>query len=176
ANGRTLSWSFFPILVGQVIHAYAVDITDRLSLEQQLRQAQKMESVGQLAAGVAHDFNNILTIIQGHTELLLADAALPRGMVESLKHVSSAASRAANLTRQLLTFSRRQVMQPRILDLNEVVGNVTRMLNRILGENISLQCNYSTNLPSVLADVGMMEQLILNLAVNARDAMPRGGQ
>jgi signal transduction histidine kinase/ActR/RegA family two-component response regulator len=176
ANGRTLSWSFFPILVGQVIHAYAVDITDRLSLEQQLRQAQKMESVGQLAAGVAHDFNNILTIIQGHTELLLADAALPRGMVESLKHVSSAASRAANLTRQLLTFSRRQVMQPRILDLNEVVGNVTKMLNRILGENISLQCNYSTNLPSVLADVGMMEQLILNLAVNARDAMPRGGQ
>src|SRR6266540_1555595 len=173
---RTLSWSFFPILVSQVIHAYSVDITERLNLEQQLRQSQKMESVGQLAAGVAHDFNNILTIIQGHTELMLADPQLPTGLGEQLKHIATAAARAANLTRQLLTFSRRQVMRPRILDLNEVVGNVTKMLNRLLGEQVSLQCNYSTNLPPVLADLGMMEQLILNLAVNARDAMAKGGQ
>jgi two-component system cell cycle sensor histidine kinase/response regulator CckA len=176
ANGRTLSWSFFPILVGQVIHAYAEDITEKLNLENQLRQSQRMESVGQLAAGVAHDFNNILTIIQGHAELLLSDRNLSPALTEPLKHVSTAANRAANLTRQLLTFSRRQVMQPRLLDLNEVVGNVTRMLNRVLGEQIPLQCNYATNLPSILADAGLIEQLIMNLAVNARDAMPRGGQ
>src|SRR6185436_9939525 len=105
-----------------------------------------------------------------------ADPRLPAGLADQLKQVATAATRAANLTRQLLTFSRRQVMQPRILDLNEVVGNVTKILNRVLGEHIPLQCNYSTNLPSVLADVGMMEQLIMNLAVNARDAMPKGGQ
>jgi PAS domain S-box-containing protein len=175
-EGRTLSWSFFPILVSEVAHAYAVEITSRLHLENQLRQSQKMESVGQLAAGVAHDFNNILTIIQGHSELMLADPRLPEGFAEQLKQVATAATRAANLTRQLLTFSRRQVMQPRILDLNEVVGNVTKLLNRVLGESVSLQCNYSTNQPPVLADIGMMEQLIMNLAVNARDAMPKGGQ
>jgi len=175
-EGRTLSWSFFPILVSDVVHAYAVEITSRLQLENQLRQSQKMESVGQLAAGVAHDFNNILTIIQGHSELMLADPKVPAGFTDQLKQVATAATRAANLTRQLLTFSRRQVMQPRILDLNEVVGNVTKQLNRVLGEQVSLQCNYSTNLPSVLADTGMMEQLIMNLAANARDAMPKGGQ
>jgi signal transduction histidine kinase/ActR/RegA family two-component response regulator len=175
-DSRTLAWAFFPIPVSRVIHAYAMEITERLSLEHQLRQSQKMESVGQLAAGVAHDFNNILTIIQGHTELILSDPHLAPGLNEPLKQIATAATRAANLTRQLLTFSRRQVMQPRILDLNEVVGNVTKMLNRLLGEQISLQCNYSTSLPPVLADLGMMEQLILNLAVNARDAMPKGGQ
>ena len=173
---RTLSWSFFPILVSQVVQCYAFDITERLTLESQLRQSQKMESVGQLAAGVAHDFNNILTIIQGHAELLVAEPGLPPRTAEALKQISIAATRAANLTRQLLTFSRRQVMQPKILDLNEVVGNVTKMLNRLLGEQIKLQCNYAANLPSVMADLGMMEQLITNLAVNARDAMLKGGQ
>ena len=175
-EGRTLSWSFFPILVSQVVQCYAFDITERLTLEAQLRQSQKMESVGQLAAGVAHDFNNILTIIQGHAELLLTEAKASPHRVEALKQISHAATRAANLTRQLLTFSRRQVMQPKILDLNEAVGNVTKMLNRLLGESITLQCNYASNLPPVLADPGMMEQLIMNLAVNARDAMPKGGQ
>jgi len=108
-----------------------------------------MESVGQLAAGVAHDFNNILTIIQGHAELLLAEATTSPHTLEGLKQISSAAGRAANLTRQLLTFSRRQVMQPKILDLNEVVGAVTNVLNRLLGEQITLQCNYAANLPPV---------------------------
>jgi PAS domain S-box-containing protein len=175
-DGRTLSWSFFPILVSQVVQCYAFDVTDRLNLEAQLRQSQKMETVGQLAAGIAHDFNNILTVIQGHAELLMLEPNLALQMAEALKHISSAASRAAYLTRQLLTFSRRQVMQPRILDLNEVVGSVTKTLNRVLGDQVSLQCNYSTHLPPVLADASMLEQLITNLASNARDAMPNGGQ
>src|SRR2546428_12250224 len=175
-EGRTLSWSFFPILVSQVVQCYAFDITDRLNLEAQLRQSQKMETVGQLAAGIAHDFNNILTVIQGHAELLVGEPNLAPHMAEALKQISQASSRAAHLTRQLLTFSRRQVMQPRILDLNEVVASVTNTLNRLLGEQVALQCNYSTNLPPVLADVSMMEQLITNLAANARDAMPNGGQ
>src|SRR5262249_22618233 len=123
-----------------------------------------------------HDFNNILTIIQGHAELLMAEANVSSHMKDALKQISTAASRAANLTRQLLTFSRRQVMQPKILDLNEVVGNVTKMLNRLLGEEITLQCNYTSNLPPILADLGMMEQLIMNLSVNARDAMNKEGQ
>ena len=175
-DGRTLSWSFFPILVSQVVQCYAFDVTDRLNLEAQLRQSQKMETVGQLAAGIAHDFNNILTVIQGHAELLVVEPNLAPHMAEALKQISHAASRAAHLTRQLLTFSRRQVMQPRILDLNELVGNVTKTLNRLLGEQVALQCNYSTNLPPVLADVSMIEQLMTNLAANARDAMPNGGQ
>jgi PAS domain S-box-containing protein len=175
-EGRTISWSFFPILVSQVVQCYAFDITERLMLEAQLRQSQKMESVGQLAAGVAHDFNNILTIIQGHAELLLAETHASPHTTEALKQISHAAARAANLTRQLLTFSRRQVMQPKIVDLNEAVGNVAKMLNRLLGEQITLQCNYAANLAPVLADVGMIEQLLMNLSVNARDAMPKGGQ
>jgi PAS domain S-box-containing protein len=175
-DGRTLSWSFFPILVSQVVQCYAFDVTDRLNLEAQLRQSQKMEIVGQLAAGVAHDFNNILTVIQGHAELLVVEPNLAPHIGDALKQISNAASRAAFLTRQLLTFSRRQVMQPRILDLNEVVGSVTKTLNRLLGDQVALQCNYSTNLPPVLADASMMEQLITNLAANARDAMPNGGQ
>jgi len=175
-EGRTLSWSFFPILVSQVVQCYAFDITERLSLEAQLRKSQKMESVGQLAAGVAHDFNNILTIIQGHAELLIAEETSSPRTVEALKQISFAATRAANLTRQLLTFSRRQVMLPKLVDLNEIVGNVTNVLNRLLGEQVTLQCNYAANLPPVVADPGMVEQLIMNLAVNARDAMAKGGR
>src|SRR6266540_6239157 len=175
-EGQTLSWSFFPVLASRVVQCYGFDITERLTLEAQLRQSQKMESVGQLAYGVAHDFNNILTIIQGHAELLLAEGSSPPATVDALKQICTAATRAANLIRQLLTFSRRQVMQPKILDLNEVVGNVTKMLNRLLGEQITLQCNYAANLPPLLADPGMMEQLILNLAINARDAMLKSGQ
>jgi two-component system, cell cycle sensor histidine kinase and response regulator CckA len=152
------------------------DVTERLSLEAQLRHSQKMEAVGQLAAGVAHDFNNILTIIQGHANLLLATSIRYPELVDPLGQISGAVDRAANLTRQLLTFSRKQVLQPKLLDISEVVGNATKMLNRLLGENIELQFSYSPSLPPVLADVGMMEQMIINLAVNARDAMPRGGQ
>ncbi len=154
----------------------ASDVTERLSLEAQLRQSQKMESVGQLAGGIAHDFNNLLTVIQGHTGLLQAMDNLSPKIAEPLKEISEAAKRAAELTRQLLTFSRKNVLQPQILDLNEVVGNVGKMLRRIVGEDILLEVNASPNLPSVKADLGMLEQILLNLAVNSRDAMPRGGR
>jgi PAS domain S-box-containing protein len=151
------------------------DITAQRRLEEQFRQAQKMEAIGQLAGGVAHDFNNILTVIQGHASLL-ASSKLPESEEKSAHQIVQAASRAAGLTRQLLTFSRRQLIQPKRLDMNEIVGNLTNMLGRLLGEDIALQLNYCQAPPIVEADAGMMEQILLNLAVNARDAMPKGGQ
>ena len=175
-GGRTISWSFFPILPQQVVHCYARDITERRSLEDRLRQAQKMEAVGQLAGGVAHDFNNILTIIQGHVSLLLDDQELDPARQEVLLQVLSAAERAANLTRQLLTFSRKQVIQLQELELHQVIDRVTNMLRRVIGEQIKLStCRPATPI-HVLADVGMLEQAIMNLAINARDAMPGGGE
>jgi len=152
----------------------AEDITERRALEEQFRQAQKMESVGQLAGGVAHDFNNILTIIQGHASLMEMEQPLSPDMGTSVREIAFAAERASNLTRQLLTFSRRQVMQTANLDLNKVVGGVANMLRRVLGEDIKLQFE-SSDTPLILADAGMMEQILMNLAVNARDAMPEGG-
>ena len=151
------------------------DITERRNLETQLRQAQKMESVGQLAAGIAHDFNNIMTVIQGHTGLLLEEPSFSVQTREALSQVAVSANRAAELTRQLLTFSRRQRMQPTVLNLNGILEGVTRMLQRLVGEQITLRLEEAANLPSVRADVSMMEQVIMNLAVNARDAMPFGG-
>lgn len=168
------SWSFFPIIPNQLVHCYALDITERLNLEAQLRQSQKMESVGQLAAGIAHDFNNVLTIIQGYAKMLL-DKELDRETHDSLEQVSVAADRATNLTRQLLLFSRKQVMQVQDVDLNEIVSDVTKLLRRVLREDVTLHFNYSPNLPLIQADAGMIEQIILNLAVNARDALPEGG-
>ncbi|MCL4180616.1 MAG: PAS domain S-box protein [Verrucomicrobia bacterium] len=154
----------------------ARDITERRQLEDQLRQAQKMESVGQLAGGVAHDFNNILTVIQGHAALLTSSTGLTPKQRNSLEQITLGADRAANLTRQLLTFSRKQMLQPRHLDLNEVVNNLAKMLQRILGEDIALHLHFQRELPAVHADQGMVEQILMNLAVNSRDAMPRGGQ
>jgi signal transduction histidine kinase len=148
---------------------------ERKNLEQQLLQAQKMESIGQLAGGVAHDFNNLLTVIQGHASLLLIRPDLDTQGQESVEQIALAAERAATLTRQLLTFSRKQVMQARCLDLNEVVGGVTKMLTRFLGEDVHLQVHYGSRSPYVQGDAGMIEQVLMNLAVNARDAMPRGG-
>jgi two-component system cell cycle sensor histidine kinase/response regulator CckA len=152
------------------------DVTAEKVLEDQLRQSQKMEAIGQLAGGVAHDFNNILTVIHGHASLLLARNSLTATAGKSVQQIVQASERAAGLTRQLLTFSRRQIMQPRLLDFNELVGNMTKMLGRILGEDIALELSYSPERPLVRADASMMEQVLLNLAVNARDAMPRGGQ
>ena len=171
-----LSWSFYPIMASQVVHCYVEDTTERASLEEQFRQAQKMESVGQLAAGVAHDFNNILTIIQGHSGLLISRPNLSPAMTTSIQAVSFAAERAASLTRQLLAFSRKQVMQPKPIDLKEVVSNMSKMLQRLIGETITLHCKYAPQLPPINGDAGMMEQILMNLAVNARDAMPRGGE
>ena len=154
----------------------AQDLTERKKLEEQLRQAQKMEAVGQLAAGVAHDFNNIMTVILGRASLLLEELAGQEEALESAREITSAAERAANLTRQLLAFSRKQVLKPRWLDLNEVLSSVGRLVARLLGEHIVIQCRLGSQLPWVRADAGMIEQVIVNLAVNARDAMPAGGQ
>ena len=151
------------------------DLTERLRLENQLRHSQKMDAVGQLASGIAHDFNNIMTIIQGHTSLLLAKEDFEADTVESLKRVLAASERAANLTRQLLAFSRKQVMQPKWIDLNQVLSAVLKMLQRLLGENISIEPDCASVLPAVYADASMIEQIVINLAVNARDAMPKGG-
>jgi signal transduction histidine kinase len=175
-NGRTIAWSFFPIPEITSIHAYGRDITDQLSLEAQLRQAQKIESVGQLAAGVAHDFNNMLAVIQGYTSLTLLRRDLPQNVLEPLNEILSAAERASNLTRQLLTFSRKQQIELRTIDLNDGLGNLTKMLRRLLGEDIHLKFDRCDEAAWVHADLGMMEQVVMNLAINARDAMPQGGE
>ena len=172
---RTFAWTLHPAGTGNVVHCYGEELTNRLSLEEQLRQSQKMESIGQLAAGVAHDFNNMLTIIQGHSSRLLADPKLAPAVQDTVLAVYGAAERAAGLTRQLLMFTRKNVMQPRPLDLRQVVGNMNKMLCRLLGETISLQFDPPPELPNIYGDPGMIEQVLMNLAVNARDAMAGGG-
>jgi two-component system, cell cycle sensor histidine kinase and response regulator CckA len=154
----------------------ARDITERKRLEAQLRQAQKLEAVGQLAGGVAHDFNNIIAATMMHLSLLQSNPAVDMETRTALKELESEAQRAATLTRQLLAFSRRSVLAVKSLDLNEVVGNLLKMLTRLIGEHIKLSFESSCNLPLVEADAGMMEQVIINLVVNARDAMPKGGR
>jgi PAS domain S-box-containing protein len=156
--------------------AMFTDVTERRLLESQLRQVQKLESIGQLAGGIAHDFNNILAAITMHLSLLRQNPALDDESTEALRELEVEAKRAANLTRQLLMFSRRSVMQSRIVDLNELVQNLLKMLRRLLGENITITFDSQEHLPSVEADIGMLEQVLMNLAVNARDAMPKGGE
>jgi PAS domain S-box-containing protein len=151
------------------------DLTAQKALEDQLRHAQKMEAIGQLAGGIAHDFNNLLTVIQGNAHQLLRSHPADSPTHHAAHQIHQAAERAANLTRQLLTFSRRQPLQPRTLDLNELVHQLSRMLGRILGEHIVLRLQYSPQPAWVFADPGMLEQVVLNLVVNARDAMPEGG-
>ncbi|HWX19018.1 MAG TPA: response regulator [Candidatus Binatia bacterium] len=154
----------------------AEDITEGKQLEAQLRQAQKMEAIGQLAGGVAHDFNNLLAVMRGNAELVLMEPEqLSTEASDCLKQITAAAERAAKLTRQLLVFSSKQAMQPQPLVLNDVLLNLSKMLKRIIGEQVNLQCQYGGDLPFVHADAGMLEQVIVNLAVNARDAMPQGG-
>jgi PAS domain S-box-containing protein len=151
------------------------DITERLGLEDRFRQAQKMEAVGRLAGGVAHDFNNVLTAIFGYTDLL--EGELPPGPAHNdLEEIRAATTRAANLTRQLLAFSRRQVLQPAVLNLNHVVENLQKMLPRLIGEDVELRTALAPDLGNASADPGQIEQVIVNLAVNARDAMPTGGR
>ncbi|PWB67416.1 MAG: hypothetical protein C3F14_02245 [Deltaproteobacteria bacterium] len=152
------------------------DITDRVRLEDQLRQAQKMEAVGRLAGGVAHDFNNLLTAIGGYSELLLSDLAPGDPRRADVEEIKKATERAASLTRQLLAFSRKQVLQPKVLDLNAVVGNLDRMLRRLIGEDLDLVTVLKPGLWNVQVDPGQVEQVIMNIVVNARDAMPDGGK
>ena len=173
---QTLSWSFHPVPDSGVVHCYGENITSRLNLEEQLRQSQKMESIGQLAAGVAHDFNNMLTIIQGHSSRLLSEANLPTGTLDPVLAIYGAAERAAGLTRQLLMFTRKNVMQPCVLDLREIVGHMNKMLHRLLGETITLEFTPPGRLPNIYGDSGMIEQVLMNLVVNAHDAMPQGGR
>lgn len=151
------------------------DCTRRKQLEEQLRQAQKMEAVGMLAGGIAHDFNNLLTIINGYSQLLLATLPESDSNHSAVEQIMKAGERAAELTRQLLTFSRRQVLRPKVLDLNAVVTGMGSMLRRLIGEHIELHIVVGPDLGRVHADPGQIEQVVLNLAVNARDAMPEGG-
>src|SRR5580658_1306284 len=173
---RTLSWSFIPVPGSQLVHCYGNDITERLNLEAQLRHSVKMEAVGQLAAGVAHDFNNILTIIQGHAELLIQTPHLSPKCENSARQIAVAAERASQLINQLLMFSRKQVMQRRQVNLNDIIQNISPMLHGLVGEHIVFEFNAAPNLPPLSVDVGMMEQVLVNLVINARDAMRGGGR
>ena len=154
----------------------ALDVTDRKQLEAQLRQAQKMEAVGRLAGGIAHDFNNLLMVIQGYTELLLERLMAGDPLRKNAEHIHDATDRAAALTRQLLAFSRKQLLAPKVLDLCLVVADMEKMLRRLIGEDVELATLTPPGLWSVKADRSQIEQVILNLAVNSRDAMPRGGK
>jgi PAS domain S-box-containing protein len=173
---REVRVSLSPLSLGGQLHALLIaeDVSERAILERQLRQAQKMEAIGQLAAGVAHDFNNILTVIQGHAGLL--QQKLANGQNKSLQEINNAAGRASTLIRQLLMFSRKQVMQFRYLDPNEILHNAIKMLERVVGEHVKIEFQPHNSLPTIHADCSMVEQIAMNLAVNARDAMPSGGR
>jgi PAS domain S-box-containing protein len=161
---------------GVVFELFAEDVTERRALEQQLRQSQKMEAVGRLAGGIAHDFNNLLMVILGYSEFLLERLGAEPHLRGPAQEISSAAERASSLTRQLLAFSRKQMLAPRIVNLNDVATENIKMLTRMIGEDVDLVLVPSPNLWPVRADAGQIEQVIMNLAVNARDAMPSGGK
>jgi len=162
------------VLIGVI--GVALDVTDRKHLTDQLRQSQKMQAIGELAGGVAHDFNNLLMVVKGHAQLLLQRMPKDPSLHHSVQQMEKAADRAASLTRQLLAFSRKQVLQPRVLDMNDVVGGMIKMFSRVIGENIEMAFVPGANLGRTKADPGQMEQVLLNLVVNARDAMPNGGR
>jgi nitrogen-specific signal transduction histidine kinase/ActR/RegA family two-component response regulator len=163
---------------GQSQHVISVieDITERRALEAHVRQASKMDAVGRLASGVAHDFNNLLSVVISYSELLAADLKEGDPMRADLDEIKSAGMRAVNLTRQLLAFSRQQVLQPQIVDLTEIVSGMEKMLRRLIGEDVELIAAVAPALGKIVVDPGQMEQVIMNLVVNARDAMPDGGK
>ena len=158
------------------IAGVAEDVTEKRQLETQLRQSQKMQAIGQLAGGVAHDFNNLLSVIFGHGALLAAAFPLHERLRDSVVEINLAAERAAALTRQLLTFSRRQVVEPRVLDLESVLDESRNLLRRLIGEDVGLAVIPSPGLSRVSVDPGQINQVLMNLALNARDAMPQGGE
>jgi two-component system cell cycle sensor histidine kinase/response regulator CckA len=181
-EGRTISceWYNTPLVdeSGQMLGAasLAQDVTERVALEERLRQSQKMEAVGRLAGGVAHDFNNLLTVILGYSQILADGVPSGSRLSESTAQIKSAADRAAGITRQLLAFSRKAVLSPRVINLNDIMLNLDSLLRRLIGEDIEVMTVPSNDLGSVKADPGQIEQVIMNLALNARDAMPRGGK
>ncbi len=158
------------------IQASIRDITERKSLELQFRHAQKMETIGRLSGGVAHDFNNLLTVITGHSEMALAQVNPIDPLYFDIQSIQQAADRAAGLTRQLLAFSRKQVLEPKIINMNSIIQNLMKMITRLIGENISVKFLLDDHLSNIKADPGQIEQVIVNLSVNARDAMPEGGE
>lgn len=153
-----------------------IDISEKKTLEAQLIQAQKMEAVGRLAGGIAHDFNNLLMAISGHTELILMKMVKDNPLRRRIEEIKKAGERAASLTRQLLAFSRKQMLKPEILDLNQLVSGIESMLKRLIGEDIKFMSSFNPDLYKIRADAGQIDQIILNLAINARDAMPEGGE
>ncbi len=163
---------------GKLAHFVGVqnDVSERRQLEEQFRLSQKMEAIGQLAGGIAHDFNNLLTIINGYTSVLLEETSPEHAFWEPLDEIRKAGERSANLTRQLLAFSRRQMLAMEVLDVNAVVSQMEKMLKRLIGEHIEFAASLAPDLRPVKADAGQLEQILLNLAVNARDAMPTGGK
>ncbi len=161
---------------GEVLELIAEDITDRRQLEEQLRQAQKMDAVGRLAGGVAHDFNNLLMVINGYTEVLLEQLEKGSAMHQKVESIQQAADRAATLTRQLLAFSRKQLLELKVVDVNTVIGDMERLLRPLIGENIELVTRLSSDAGHTRADAGQLEQVIMNLVVNAKDSMPEGGK
>ncbi len=158
------------------LEGFVSDITEQKLLEQQFLQSQKMEAIGQLAGGIAHDFNNLLTVINGYSAMLLDDHPEPSAWRNEVEEIERAGKRAAGLTRQLLAFSRKEVLKPEVLDLNQVVERMDKMLRRLIGENIDLVTLLSPSLHHIKFDPGHLEQIIMNLAINARDAMPEGGK
>jgi PAS domain S-box-containing protein len=177
---RWIQTTFVPVSHGSGavtrVDGISRDVTQQRRLEAQFRQAQKMEAVGRLAGGVAHDFNNLLTVIMSYSDLLLGDLESTDPRRADLEEIRKAAAGAAGLTRQLLAFSRQQVLEPRVLDLNSVVTGAGNMLQRLIGDDVGLVTVLTPDLGAVKADPGQLEQVIMNLAVNARDAMPEGGK
>jgi len=169
--------SLSPVVTSQgtLISCFVRDVTRMQQIEKRLAQIQKMETIGHLAGGIAHDFNNLLTIINGHAEALFGSLRADFRACQRVQEIAKAGDKAAQLTRQLLAFSRQQILRPRVLNLNDLVSDFQRMLGRLIGEDITLVTKLSPDLRQVKADPGQIEQVLMNLAVNARDAMPRGG-
>jgi len=182
ASGKLRTWVFRSAALGampdgsRMMITMAMDVTERRSLERQLAQAQKMEAIGQLAGGVAHDFNNLLTVISGYSELLVQSLTDPDPACQHVREISQAAERASALTRQLLAFSRKQVLEPANVDINSIIRESQGMLRRLIGEDVEIRIVLSPEEMCALVDAGQLVQVIMNLSVNARDAMPQGGR
>ena len=172
---RWFSWNAIPLPEQQTICAFVRDVTRERQLDEQFRQAQKMEAIGRLAGGIAHDFNNLLTVINGYSSLLLRETSDDDARRKSLEVMHHAGQRAATLTSQLLAFSRKAIVDPQVLDLNHVVESIVGMLERMIGEDVQLKLELAPDISHVAFDPGQLEQVLMNLAVNARDAMPDGG-